>query len=277
MFKRFRAPIVLFAPDGNPQGDPADQTGTEVTEEAKGPTIEEVAQQQGWNPDYDGPDKIDAAEFVRRKPLFDRIKTTTKELKEVKKLMEGMANTFKSATEAQYKKGIADAEQRMKDAKAAFDVDAYETARTDKEQLTAAAAAAAPASASEPAEVTEFCERNPWFEKDPAMRTDALDYRENYLRRNPGAPIADVLAYIEKKIARDYPDAFKKEEGEGSSRRAAAPAVEGVGSTPKVDPLSKLKASMTGEEKRIMAMFTKNGQMTEAEYLKDYAAVRGDK
>ena len=250
--------------------------GTEGTKEAKTqPTIEETATAQGWNPDYDGADKIDAAEFVRRKPLFDKIKAQSNELKKVTKLMEGMAGTFKSATEAQYRKGIADAEARMKAAEAAFDITEYKAASADKSKLEAAQAAHT-APVSEPAEVTEFCERNPWFEKDPAMRTDALDYRENYLRRNPGAPVADVLAYIEKKIARNYPEAFKKGEEEekpaGAGKQAAA--VEGSTSSPKVDPLAKLKASMTGEEKRIMGMYTKNGQMTEKEYLESYSTVR---
>ena len=108
------------------------------------------------------------------------------------------------------------------------------------------------------------------------MRTDALDYRENYLRRNPGAPIKDVLAYVEKKIARDYPEAFKKPDAEEAEEKPArrASAVEGSTASPKGDPLAKLKASMNGEEKRIMAMFTKNGQMTEKEYLESYSAVR---
>ena len=56
------------------------------------------------------------------------------------------------------------------------------------------------------------------------------------------------------------------------ARRASA--VEGSTASPKGDPLAKLKASMNGEEKRIMAMFTKNGQMTEKEYLESYSAVR---
>lgn len=249
--------------------------GTEEAEGAKGPTIEETATAQGWNPDYDGPDKIDAAEFVRRKPLFDKIKGQGRELKEVKKLMEGMANTFKAATEAQYKKGIADAEARMKQAEATFDLPAFKQASAEKQQLEQAQAAHVSAPAGEPAEVTEFCERNPWFEKDAAMRTDALDYRENYLKRNPGAPIADTLAYIEKKMARDYPDAFAGKPA--GTKTPAAPAVEGAGGAPKVDALAKLKASMTGEEKRIMKMFVGEGKLTEAEYLKDYATVRGDK
>ncbi len=277
MFKRFSAPRVLLAPDGNPQGD-AEQTGTEGTEDTgqtKGPTIEEIAKAQGWSDQYDGPDKIDAAEFVRRKPLFDRIQNQNNSIKRLEKLVEGMAGTFKNATDAQYKKGIQDAEKRMADARGSFDVAAFEQAQADKQKLEQAQAAHVTAPTGEPAEVTEFCERNPWFEKDPAMRTDALDYRENYLRRNPNAPIKDVLAYVEKKIQRDYPEAFKKPDTDDDAPPARrASAVEGSTASPKGDPLAKLKASMTGEEKRIMAMFTKGGQMTEKEYLESYSAVR---
>jgi hypothetical protein len=256
----------------------ADQTGTEGTEgqQAATPTIEELAAKQGWNSDYDGPDKIDAAEFVRRKPLFDRIQSQNNSIKRLEKLVEGMAGTFKTATDAQYKKGIQDAEARMVAAEGAFDVAAFKQASADKQKLEQAQAAHVSAPAGEPAEVTEFCERNPWFEKDPAMRTDALDYRENYLRRNPNAPIKDVLAYVEKKIARDYPEVFKKPDADDDEPKPArrASAVEGSTASPKGDPLAKLKASMTGEEKHIMAMFTKNGQMTEKEFLESYSAVR---
>ncbi len=239
-------------------------------QEAAQPTIEEIAAAQGWNPDHDGPDKIDAAEFVRRKPLFDKIKAQNKELREVKKLVEGMATTYKTMSEAQFKKGSAAAEERMRAAEAEFDVKAYKEASHDKQQLEAAQSSTV--TATEPPEVTEFCEKNPWFEKNAVMRTDALDYREKYLKANPNAPIADVLEYISTKIKRDYPEAFEPTE----KKRATPSAVEGASASSVSDPLSKLKASMSTEEKRIMKMFVGegSGKMTEKEYLESYSTVR---
>lgn len=237
-------------------------------------SVEEVAREQGWNPDYDGPDKIDAAEFVRRKPLFDKIKSQSKELKEVKKLVEGMANTYKSMSAAQYQKGIKDAEARMKQAKADYDVEAYEAAAQDKATLEKAKeSVAAEIPPTDQAEIDAWCDRNPWYDTNKIMRTDALEYREKFIKRNPDATTAEVLEYVENKMRKDYPDAFEEKK---ETRRTAAPVVESAVSSQHKDPLAKLKASMSAEEKRIMGMFVKNGGLTEAEYLKDYAAVRGD-
>jgi uncharacterized membrane protein len=257
-----------------PDSETADQTGTEEQggQTAQQPTAEDHAIKMGWNPEYDGPDKIDAGEFIRRAPLFEKIKGQSRELKEVKKLMEGMATTFKAVTTAQYNKGIADAEAKMKAAEAEFDVAAYKQAQSEKTQLeTAKAATSAPA--SEPPEVTEFCERNPWFEKDRGMRTDALDYREKFIKSNPDASIAETLEYVERRMKKDYPEAFEAKET--TTKKPAGSAVEGASPSSHTDPLNKLKASMSAEEKRIMKMFVKDGGLTEKEYLTDYATVRG--
>jgi len=184
-------------------------------------------------------------------------------------MVDGMSTTFKAMSEAQYNKGIADAQKKMDEAKAAYDVEAYDAARTEKDQLNHAKATTAATTAAEPPEVADFCERNPWFEKNAVMRTDALEYREAYLRRNPGAPITDVLTYIETKMQRDYPDSFKT-----SEQKRNTPAVEGASTSSHTDPLAKLKASMSVDEKRIMKMFVGDGKLSEKEYLESYSTVR---
>lgn len=246
-----------------------------AAEEQQGPPIEDVAREMGWNPEHDGPDKIDAAEFVRRKPLFDKIKQQSKELKDIKRMVEKITTTHKQISEAQYRRGITDAERRMKAAKDTLDVDGFQAAMNDKVALEQAVVAQN-MQAELPPEVAEWCERNKWFDTDTVMQADALEYRERFVRLNPNAHIKDVLAYVEKKIKKEYPEAF--EEAKPEVKKPTAPAVETGGSDGgKSDPFAKLKSSMSAEEKRIMKMFIGPGKMTEAEYLKDYAAVRGEK
>lgn len=245
-------------------------------EQPQGPTIEDVAREMGWNPEHDGPDKIDAAEFVRRKPLFDKIKQQSKELKDIKRMVEKITTTHKQISEAQYRRGIADAERRMKAAKDTLDVDAYGQALQDKQQLEQAVVAQN-TQAELPPEVAEWCERNKWFDADTVMQADALEYREKFVRLNPNAPIKDVLAYVEKKIRKEYPEAFEEEKPRDKPKPSAAAVETGGSEGGKSDPFAKLKSSMSAEEKRIMKMFIGPGKMTEAEYLKDYAAVRGEK
>jgi hypothetical protein len=248
----------------------ADQPGT--NEEVQQPTIEEIAAQQGWKADHEGPDKIGAQEFINRKPLFDKIKAQNRELKEVKKLVEGMANTYKSMSDAQYRKGIADAAQKMKDAEDAYDVKAFKEASNEKAALeTAQAATVTAIPAADQSLIDAFCEKNTWFDTNKIMRTDALDYREKFVKRNPDASTQEVLEYVETKMKKDYPESF---EPAPNTRRPAVSAVEGASTASHADPLNKLKASMSAEEKRIMGMFTKNGNMTEKEYLESYSQVR---
>lgn len=250
--------------------------GEQQQEAPKGPTIEDLAREQGWNPDHSGPDKLSAEEFVRRKPLFDKIHAQSRELKEIKRSVAAMADTYKSMSEAQYRRGIADAQKRMDEAEASFNVAAFKEAQQEKSDLESASRAI-PKVDPVPAEVEDFCERNPWFDKDKVMQVDALEYKDRYLKRNPSAPLKEVLEYVEARIKRDYPEKFAAASSPSAAKReGSASAVEGGGSASKgsADPLAKLEASMSAEEKRVMAMFTSGGKMTKAEYLKSYAEVR---
>lgn len=254
------------------------QEQQEVTPEVapQAPTVEEIAREMGWNPEHDGPDKIDAAEFVRRKPLFDKIKQQGKELKEIRRMLEKVTTTSKMMSEAQYRRGIADAEKRMKAAEDTLDINAFKQAATDKAQLEhGLQQIAAP---EIPPEVAEWCDKNPWFDSNEMMQADALAYREQYVRVHPNAPITKVLAYVEQKIKKDYPEAFEAERPKKQEAKPSTPPVESGGNSGgKADPYAKLKSAMSAEEKRIMKQFIGPGKMSEAEYLEQYATVRGDK
>jgi hypothetical protein len=244
------------------------QSGEEIKEvQELAPSIEDIAKSQGWNPEHEGPEKIDAAEFVRRKPLFDKIKAQSRELKQIKKSVDQMASTYQSMSEAQYNRGIKEAEKRIKTAEDNQDLDGYRQAVSDKESLESTKPSLPEVM---PSEVQSFVERNPWFDKNKIMQADALDYKDKYLKRNPGAPLDEMLKYVETKIKKDYPEEFGEKK---SSPRVAI--VETGGSTEsRVDPLAKLKSSMSPDEKRVMKMFTESGKMTEKEYLTSYAQVR---
>lgn len=264
----------------NSQDPSVENTANPEPSEIKSPSVEDLAREQGWNPEYSGPDKIDAAEYVRRKPLFDKIHAQSRELKEIKRSVDSMASTYKSMSSAQYRRGVAEAEKRMAEAEASFNVGAYKEAAADKAAMEQAQASVEQTSApTVPAEVEVWCEANPWFDKDKIMQVDALEYKDRYVKRNPSAPLKEVLEYVEARIKKDYPEKFATKQSSGSSGlsgSAKPPAVEGGGSgaPQKSDDYSKLESSLSAEERRVMKMFTDGGKMTKAEYLKDYAQVR---
>jgi hypothetical protein len=263
--------------NGTDGTNPGEHSGGAGDDGAKRSSVEDTAAALGWSAEYDGPDKIDAAEFMRRKPLFDKIKAQNRDLKELKKSVNGMADTFKKMSDAQYAKGIKDAASRMEAAEKTYDVAGYKQAAMEKAQLEVAQQQTAVTTDGEPPEVSDFISRNPWFDKDKTMTADALDYRERFMRANPRAELSEILAYVEQRMKRDYPDQFKTP-GD-SSRKAAGSSVESGGATPSGgNPLAKLKAKMSGDELRIMKHFVtgKPGAMTENEYLTEYAQVRGE-
>lgn len=195
---------------------------TAIADEVTQPTVEDVAKAMGWRPkeSMKDPSKfVDAATYIKRTATIkDDYK---REISQLKKSVEGIAKTFETATQAQYQKGIQDAENRMKAAKEAYDFDAFEQAQREAQYLKQQASTTSTSS-----EVQDFIDRNDWFDKDKEMTADALDYKERYIKANPNAPANEVLAYVEKRIKRDYPDHFEEVKVETTSRQPAA--VEGV-------------------------------------------------
>ena len=101
-------------------------TGTPIQGEAPEASqqpnaVESKAKDMGWRPleDFDGnPDEfIDAGEFVRRKPLFDKIETTTKQLKNVSKSLDYLKEHYQKVKETEYNRAIADLNAQRKTAK----------------------------------------------------------------------------------------------------------------------------------------------------------------
>src|SRR5690349_15603602 len=84
--------------------------------------------EMGWNPEFDGPDEdfIDAKEFVRRKPLFDKIEHQSKELKQVKTALEALKVYATTANETAYKKALSDLKSARKVALTEGDGDKFE-------------------------------------------------------------------------------------------------------------------------------------------------------
>lgn len=205
----------------------ADQLGTEGTEggdnQAAPPSIEEVARSIGYRSkeEMKDPSKhVDAAEYIKRTADFN--KGYRAEIKQLKRSIDGITATVSQVAVQKHAEGVREAEARLKAAKESFDPDAIENATVKLQQVKAAT----PQTNSAPPEVDEWCERNPWFDTDKTMKTDALEYGDKFQKRNPDATLQEKLDYIEAKIRKEYPDKFKKVEAE--PRKGSAAGVEGV-------------------------------------------------
>ncbi len=247
----------------------------EETQEVVSPTVEEIAKSIGYRSkeEMKDPSKhVDAAEYIKRTAKFND--DYRKEIKNLKRSMDGISATLQQTAVAKFDEGVKAAEARLKDAKEAFDVDAVEKAAHDVAMAKQNAVAAIPV--KDQAEIDAFCERNPWFDTNKVMRTDALEYREKFVKRNPDATTAEVLEYVETKIKKDYPDKFKVDEPE---KKASPAGPEGVTSNN-----TSSKATWEKQEKELsdierntmnaMCQQMHNGKpiMTKKQYIESLAA-----
>lgn len=256
------------------------QTGEEQEvehQEAAPPSIEEIAKAIGYRSkeEMKDPSKhVDAAEYIKRTAKFNE--DYRKEIKNLKKSMDGVTAIIQQTAAAKFDEGVKAAEKRLADAKEAFDVDAIEKAA--HEVATAKQRAAeVKIPSSDQAEIDAFCDRNPWFDTSKTMRTDALEYREKFVKRNPDATTAEVLEYVETKIKKDYPDKFQAEPVK-EERKPTAAGPEGVSTnnTGSKAAWEKQEKELSDFERNTMEALCKqehNGKpiMTKKQYIESLA------
>ena len=105
------------APDTNLENNTPDNTEQKPVEYSK---IELEAMEMGWRPkeEFNGEedDFIDAKEFVRRKPLFDKIDSTTRELKQFKKAFDALKGHYTAVHGSAYQQALANLKMTRKQA-----------------------------------------------------------------------------------------------------------------------------------------------------------------
>lgn len=248
-----------------PDQDPiiGDDQG-EGSGEPAGPTPEEYAREKGWRPkeEFTGNQSewVDAQEFIRREPLFEKIKGQSKELKKLQKTIEGMVNHYQANVQAQVKQQIDALKAERKEAIELGDAD-----RVDfiEQQIGAAVRQSAPPPPKQDLDEDLVAwvgsPANKWFHEDQEMRDFAVAYNENYLKRNPGK-IKESLLKTDDAIRKAYPEKFK--------RVIPPPSVEtgssGRGGSAKYD-----HAKLSPEQKLAYRQFvTVNKIMSHDDYFK---------
>jgi hypothetical protein len=204
-------------------GETNDSAGNEESNQA--PDFEAVAREKGWKPkdEFDGGDWVSAEEFVKRQPLFDKIKVQSKKLKELEKTVEALAKHYNTNITAAKEKAILDLKSERREA-----IELGEADRVDQIDQKIEHVQKMDAPVSQPVlatEIEQFVEEQAsWFNKDPEMTQFAISYNESYLKTHPG-DLAKSLEETLKKVKLAFPDKFE------NTRRNSPPPVDGGGET----------------------------------------------
>lgn len=237
------------------------------------PSATEVeARASGWVPkdEYHGDDNkwVDADEFVRRGPLFEKINNQSRELKEVKKALDQLKVHHANVKETAYKEALAKLKAEKRDALVEGDPDRIveideEMASLKEEQRqfiqTRAAEVAQNVEETIHPEFQAWTNRNSWYTTSKPMKAFA-DQLGVELRASGMSP-SEVLKKVEIQIREEFPQKFRNPNRDKSS--AVEGASKGTGraaSGAGADQLSDV-------ERNIMERFVRQGVMTREAYI----------
>ncbi len=226
---------------------------------------EEQAKAKGWKPkdDFDGDTTqwVDAEEFIKREPLFDKIRNQSKELKEMRKTLDAMSNHFHKATEVAVNKAVADLKNQRKDAIESGDVNRVDAIDQEiKQQQTQVVKQQQKPAV--PEEIQEWINVNPWFNSNKEMQAFAVAFNEQYLESNPG-DLPESLKKTKEAVKRAFPESFQND------NRSTPPKVES-GSAPKGKSVGSYSVSkLSAEQKMVYNQMVKTHKvLSHDEYFK---------
>lgn len=228
-----------------------EEVNQENTEQVNEPSpIEQRALDMGWRPkeEWDGPEEdfIDAKEFVRRQPLFDKIDQTTKALKELKKGHEALLQHHLKVKETEYNRAIETLKNQRKQALRDGEGDMVVAIEERMEQLEEQKKEAVDtlkeqrAEPGLPEEAQQWVNRNKWYENDRAMKAVADSVASEYRLKVMAGEMtpADVLHLMEREVRKEFPHKFRapvsnkqstvEAPSRGGSRSSSASLTDGM-------------------------------------------------
>jgi hypothetical protein len=251
----------------------------EVTPESTAPSaVEQKALDMGWRPksefEGDEEDFIDATEFVRRKPLFEKIDNVGKELRETKKALKALQAHHEKVKEAEFQHALKSLRAEKKEALEAGDADRLieiddQIADAKAAEVLARNQSVREAAAPHP-NFVQWASRNPWYKTNAELTVVADQIGTAYAASNPDTSPDDVLLYVEKRVRKLYPENFT------NPNKSRPSAVEGGTSTPSKKPADdSSNYPLTEDERRVMMTFVRQGVMTKEQYIEDLKKVKG--
>lgn len=234
--------------------------------------IEERAAAMGWQKDFDGnpDDFIDAKEFIRRKPLFDKIEGQKRELKEVQKALKLLQTHHENVKVVEYQRAIEALKVEKKQALERGDADRL-IEIDDRIADYKAEEKAAKVAANKPQEVdpkfVAWVDQNRWYANDGELRSVADEVGLAHSRANPHKTPEEVLEYVVSRVKKLYPDKFR------NTNKDRPSTVEGSSTT--TPTRKQADFELTDEERKAMNTFIRAGAMTKEQYILDVKRMRG--
>jgi len=254
----------------------------EKKEETKVPEHSEMEHRalgMGWRPkeEWKGEedDFIDAKEFVRRKPLFDRIDSTGQRLKKVEEALNQLASHHQQVKEVEYQRALKELRLEKRSALKEGDTTTALELEDKMDELTEqrqqeVAEVKTQKSDGPSSDFVVWVKDNDWYLKDEEMHDFADGAANSYLHREKakGHSLTEemVFRHVLEKVKKAYPEKF-----ENPNRQKAS----AVSSGDRSGKPAKSTYTLSEEEEAVAKNFEKQGIMTRDEYIKERKSIQG--
>lgn len=256
----------------------SDIENTENTNTEVQPTTDpytEKAMEMGWRPqeEWDGApeDFIDAKEFVRRQPLFEKIEHQNRDIKALKQAFDAFKQHHSKVKEAEYNRALATLKAEKRRALSEGETERALVIEDKMDEITEQKAQFDSETASQPQveegprpEFIEWRQQNSWYGRDLAM-TSYADKIGVDLAREGYSP-AEVLVRVTREVKKEFAHKLTNQ------KRERVGAVE---SGSRSGRQSEPEFQMSDDERRIMNKIVSLGGITKEEYISELKRVRG--
>jgi len=255
----------------------AEGENTEVQKASEPSPFEVRAREMGWRPkdEWAGEEEdfVDAKEFVQRQPLFEKIESQNRTIKNVQKTLDALKQHYSQVKESEYKRALAALEAQKETA--ISDADGARAVQVERqirqverefEQVKREAQQENQAPENDPQEFVSWKAKNAWYENKEEMRIFADAYGTKLAKE--GMTPGEVLREVSKKVRSTFPDQFR------NPNKDDAPDVSV--STPRGKNTSSKSDDypLTEEERRIMNTLVRDGTLTKEKYIADLKAIK---
>lgn len=261
---------------------PEEQEGSE----GEGDDAEARARRMGWAPQDEwrgDPERWKTAEeflaFAEDTPavLRERLEKYDRKLSEfdgekdnLTRQISMLTKRLKEQDQRGYERAMSELKKQKRAAVEAGDMEAFSTFEEQEEELRKEAAEATKDPEPEdkkapPPEVKEWTEKTTWWNKDAEMTKSAEGFSQGFYASNPDGTVKDMLAYVDERIRRAYPEKFE------NPNRRTAPKTNGPGTSARGG--KKTFADLPPDARKACQEFVEDGIFaTKEEYVADYFA-----
>jgi hypothetical protein len=246
----------------------------EVKQEQKSDPFVERAMELGWRPheEWDGApeDFIDAKEFVRRQPLFEKIEHQSKEIRAVKQALDAFKQHHSRVKETEFNRALAALKAERRRALSEGETDRALALEDKIDEVTEQKNQFEQEVVSQPVdtqprpEFVRWTQENTWYNKDKAMT--AFADRLGVELHQQGYSPEEVLQKVSREVRTEFKHKFT------NPKRERAGAVE---SGSRIQSNAEPEFQMSDDERRIMNRFVQTGVMTKEQYIADLKKIRG--